>query len=203
MLMVVKRGQEFVLDSGDVFESNYLINNGWVAYGKVFAGVTQVWRCSPDGATTQLSYWGTSSRPLALSPNGAVMFANSPVLVFSEPWRLYLSQGTFPAWDVLGTHADPALHVFWGTDRWYASLGRSLYQVYTGQPYIAGSCAKTPGKGFQFDVVAAVGQIVITQLSTNAMSWVDCCTNTIADGTGVSVSPPTQTDCTLYRLRVQ
>ena len=151
------------------------MNNGWMAYTRdAGTGQYQVWRRSPDGATVQLTFFGSSSTLGALAPNGEVAFYNNS--------HLYISKGNWPPADVGLTPSNylgPFLRPFWQNGRWYATLGGSLFQIYTGPQIISPQI--TPNT-FRFDILGAIGQHIVSQSSTDLLHWTDLATNNIADG---------------------
>ncbi|MFO1475219.1 MAG: hypothetical protein U1F98_01035 [Verrucomicrobiota bacterium] len=177
--------------------TNFLISNGWLAYEANSAGVMQVWRRSPDGVATQLSYWGTASHLLGLAPNGQVIFS-------SPTSRLCLSKGTWPPYDIGAYNASGGLIPFWQDGRWEAFLGRSLFQISTGVPDVA-DCSLTSSHEFYFEVVAALGQRVVTEASADLAHWSPVATNVVVDGAPSVVKEPLQsgTAARYYRVHAQ
>ena len=175
--------------------SDYQINNGWVAYARSGGGQMQIWRRSPAGTQTQLTFYGTSSMLAALAPNGEVAFYNGS--------RLYISKGTWPPVDIAPATSSSGLTLFWQDDRWCAFLGRSLFQLYTGSPQIASLSTKS--NKFCFNLIGANGQHLVTQISTNLIDWTDFATNNISDGGNVEIEDYFDTNCPnkFYRLRLQ
>ncbi len=97
---------------------DYLANGGWIAFTKVGMGdQLQVWRRSPAGEETQVSFFGSSSYLAGLSPSGEVMFTNGN--------RRYLGrQSAFPV-DISSTLG----RVLWQDRQWLVMIGRSLFRV--------------------------------------------------------------------------
>jgi hypothetical protein len=74
-------GGEIALTSASTAEQtpdrDYAAQGGWVAYTQQSpSGELQVWSRSPAGTTTQVSFFGTSSRIEALDASGTIIFAN-------------------------------------------------------------------------------------------------------------------------------
>lgn len=98
--------------------SDYQLNNGWIAFTKPGTDSTlQVWVRSPSGKETKLTFWGTSSRIAALSPDGEVTFVNGNRLYLSGPGLTMIEIGSS-----LGRS-------FWQNDQWHVTIGRSLFRV--------------------------------------------------------------------------
>ena len=195
LIMITPAGQVKVAD-GAAIGADYQLNQGWLAFTRNATGAAQVWRRSPDGINTQLTFYGTDSAIAALAPNGEVLFYNGS--------QLFLSKGSGPPWPVAYAAPSSGLTFFWQSDRWLAALGRSLYQLYTGAPQIA-SPALSPQRTFTFDLIAAVGQTVVVQSSPDLVHWMDLSTNVVADGTGVRVEDALEGGVAdkFYRLRLQ
>jgi hypothetical protein len=177
----------------------YQMNNGWIAYTRdAGTGAYQVWRRAPDGATVQLTFYGTSSSLGALAPNGEVAFYNNS--------HLYISKGSWPPVDVgltASNYLGPYLRPLWQNGRWYARLGGSLFQIYTGSPQIISPHAAA--NTFSFNIVGAIGQRIVTQSSTDLLNWTNIATNTMADGAsmGVTDNGLAGLPAKYYRLRLQ
>jgi len=147
-----------------------------------------------------LTFFGSSSSVAALAPNGEVAVYNG--------LELYISKGAWPPVDIATSPAmlfnsiTPSLKPFWQVDRWYATLGGSLFQIFTGSPQIhklaiSNNVAK-------LDIMAASGQRVVTQVSSNLTDWVDLATNNISDGANLNVTDGTSAaPGKFYRLKVQ
>jgi len=58
---------------GTTVGGKYRINNGWIAYSLSQNGVEQVWRGTPLGTNTQLTFYSTSSSVEALDSSGALV----------------------------------------------------------------------------------------------------------------------------------
>ena len=97
---------------------DYLANGGWIAFTRLgTGGQRQVWRRSPVGAETQVSFFGSSSDIAALSPSGEVVFANGNRRYLGSPGFLPVEIGS-----TLG-------HVLWQDRQWLIIIGRSLFQI--------------------------------------------------------------------------
>ncbi len=201
ILMLITNGVETPIASGLAIGSDLQINNGWIAYSRNSgSGTMQVWRRSPEGANTQLTFFGSSSTVTALAANGEIAIFNG--------LELYISKGTWPPVDIvssptiLSNFLIPALKPFWQVDRWYATLGGSLFQIHTGLPQI--QRVNLTNGVMQLDIMAAAGQHVVTQTSSNLADWVDLATNNIADESVLQVvDPATNTSAKFYRLKAQ
>ena len=159
----------------------YQMNNGWIAYTRDDGTDRwQVWRRAPDGTTVQLTFFGSSSTLGAVAPNGEVAFYNNS--------HLYISKGSWPPMDVgltstnyLGAYLKP----FWQNNWWYATIGGSLFRIYTGSTQIINQ--QFTGNSFRFDLIGAMGQQMVSQSSTDLVHWTDFATNNIGDGANMSV----------------
>jgi hypothetical protein len=177
----------------------YQMNNGWIAYTRdPGTGQYQVWRRSPDGATVQLTFYGSSSTLGALAPNGEVAFYNDS--------HLYISKGSWPPVDAGLTPSNylgPYLRPFWQNGCWYARLGDSLFRIYTGSPQII--TPQATANTFSFDIVGAIGQHIVSQSSTDLLHWTDLATNNIADSASMSVTDNglSGVPAKFYRLKLQ
>ena len=177
----------------------YQMNNGWIAYTRnAGTGQYQVWRRSPEGATVQLTFFGSSSTLGALAPNGEVAFYNDS--------HLYISKGSWPPADAgltPGSYLGPYLRPFWQNGRWYATLGGSLFQIYTGNLQIISP--QISANTFRFDILGAIGQHIVSQSSTDLLQWTDLATNIIADDASLGVTDTglLGVPAKFYRLRLQ
>lgn len=98
--------------------SDYQLNNGWIAFTKTGSDNTlQIWVRSPSKQETKLTFWGTSSRIVALSPGGEVTFINGN--------RMYLSGPGLTAVEI-GSSLGRS---FWQNGEWFVTIGRSLFRV--------------------------------------------------------------------------
>jgi hypothetical protein len=194
-LMLISGAGESIVATGPSIGPDYLLNNGWTAFEKSGGGQMQIWRRSPAGTLTQLTFFGTSSTLAELAPNGEVAFANGS--------RLYISKGSWPPADIAPGTPASGLTPIWQDNRWYASMGRSLFQIYTGAPQIASP--QIAAGMFSLDLIAAQGQRVVTQISSNTVDWTDFSTNDVADGANLRVQCPVtpSPSSKFFRLRLQ
>lgn len=194
LILIDGNDQTNVLAQSSSMGSDTLMKNGWIAYEATGGGSTQIWRRSPTGQTTQLTYYGSSSALVALSPNGEVALSNGG--------ELYISKGIFPPFPIAATSFAAPLVPFWLDDRWYAPVGRSLYQVYTGYPIMLNPHLSSSNT-FNVDVVGAIGQNLVIQSSSDGQKWTDISTNTIADGMNPTLQFPINSHAAacFYRLR--
>ena len=97
---------------------DYLANNGWIAFTRVGTGdQLQVWRRSPAGEETHITFFGSSSYLAGLSPTGEVMFTHGN--------RRYMGQqSAFPV-DISSTLG----RALWQDGQWLVMIGRSLFRV--------------------------------------------------------------------------
>ena len=97
--------------------NDYQLNNGWIAFTKSGSDNTlQVWVRSPSGQETKLTFWGTSSRIAALSPDGEVTFINGNRMYLGGPGLTTIEVGSS-----LGRS-------FWQNGQWHVTIGRSLFR---------------------------------------------------------------------------
>jgi hypothetical protein len=98
--------------------ADYQVNNSWAAFTKPGTdGVFQIWRRSPAGYLTQLSFFGTSSSIDTLASNGDMTWISGK--------RRYLSiSGGLPV-DV-GSYLGKS--IFQG-GQWYVIIGKSLFSI--------------------------------------------------------------------------
>ncbi|OGW42606.1 MAG: hypothetical protein A2132_07495 [Nitrospirae bacterium RBG_16_43_11] len=97
---------------------DYQLNSGWIAFTKSGSDSTlQVWVRSPSGQETKITFWGTSSRIGALSPDGEVTFINGNRMYLSGPGLTTTEIGSS-----LGRS-------FWQDGQWYVTIGGSLFRV--------------------------------------------------------------------------
>lgn len=102
--------------------SDYQIAGGWVAYRDLgTSGQYQVWKRSPFGVKTQLTFFGSSSYIEALSPEGHVLWRNgsSPI---SPKFLDFRPLGSFIGQTV---HRD---------GQWHVVLGNQLFLLNTEIP---------------------------------------------------------------------
>ncbi|HEX3799157.1 MAG TPA: hypothetical protein VH413_10690 [Verrucomicrobiae bacterium] len=195
MLVLLNGAGKSVVAQAASIGADYLVRNGWVAYEQTGGGQAQIWRRAPNGVTTQITFFGTSSTLAALNPLGEIFFYNGSELYFGKV-------GTQPA--AIATQSPGlGLYFYWLDGRWYGALGRSLFQVYTGVPSIA--LPHISSNMFNLDLVGAVGQRIVTQTSVNGSTWTDILTNQIADGTNMTVQLPMDTNspARFYRIHSQ
>lgn len=186
---------EVTVAQGLTIGADYQLNNGWVAYSRSGGGQAQIWRCSPAGTNTQLTFYGTSSSLVALSPNGEVAFYNGTLL--------YISKGTWPPAEIATTSSGSGLSVLWQDDRWLATLGRSLFQIYTGTPQLISPSFS--GNNFSLGLVGPKGKHLVIEGTTNLVDWTAIATNYITDGVSCQAQDPITPDVPgkMYRLRLQ
>ena len=191
-LIRVADGGETVVSESPVIDPDYLVAGGWVAYAQQNGGVMQVWRRSPSGQNTQLTFYGTPSTLAAVAPNGEVAFYNNS--------KLYISKGTWPPAEIASVHSNSGLKVYWRDGRWQAILGRSLFQIYDGAPQ---AVLAYHGSSFNIDLIGAQGQRLVTECSTNFMDWTPVATNDVTDGGDLTVETPVDLTSPgkFYRLR--
>jgi hypothetical protein len=186
---------EVTVAEGLTIGADYQLNNGWVAYSRSGGGQGQIWRCSPAGTNTQLTFYGTSSLLAALSPDGEVAFYNGT--------QLYISKGTWPPAEIATTSSGSGLSVLWQDGRWLAPLGRSLFQIYTGTPQLISPSFS--GSDFDLGLVGPKGQHLVIEGTTNLVDWTAIATNYITDGANCRVQNPITPNVPgkMYRLRLQ
>lgn len=195
MLKKISAGGEVKLAEGLTIGSDYLINNGWVVYGRNSGGQTQVWRCSPAGTNTQLTFYGTSSALAAVSPDGEVAFYNNAIL--------YISKGVWPPTEIAAASSASGLTVLWQEGRWLGMLGRSLFQIYTGAPQLLSPTVS--GNNLGLGLVGPKGKYLVIECTTNLVNWQVIATNYITDGSGCQAYDPIVSNVLgkMYRLRLQ
>jgi hypothetical protein len=130
-----------------------------------------------------------------LSPDGEVAFYNGS--------HLYVSKGTWPPVEIATANTASGLTMFWQDGRWCATLGRSLFQVYSGAPQLV--APKLVGSNFGLSLIGAQGQRLITECTTNLVHWTAIATNDVADGANLNVQDPMTSGVSgkMYRLRLQ
>ena len=97
---------------------DYQVNNGWTAFTRLGTGEQlQIWLRSPQGVTSQETFFGTSSRINTLNPAGEYTFIHEN--------RLYLSGHDKNAIDVASAHGNS----FWLDGEWYVVIGRTLFKI--------------------------------------------------------------------------
>lgn len=194
-LKMIAESGESILAEGISIDQNYLLNNGWLAFAKSGGGQMQIWRRSPAGINTQLTFYGTSSTLAALAPNGEVAFYNGP--------HLYISKDTWPPVEVAFTTPGSGLTPFWQDGRWCATLGRSLFQIYTGVPRLISRAIHADK--FGVSLIGARGQQLVTEASSDFSNWIPVSTNQITDGANLEVEDAVNANVQgkFYRLRTQ
>jgi len=167
-----------VLSPGETSGSQ--LNGGWVAFTQPdFAGQLQVWRRSPSGAMSQVTFFGDSSTVAAVAPNGDVAYVHDG--------RLYLSQQGFPPIGICSTSVGGSL---WWEGNWYIVIGRSLFLVNTGNTSIGLDLPSyLPTGQFGFRITAGDGQRIIIQASTDLYQWASIGTNTLNGYTADFIDP--------------
>lgn len=195
ILKRINAAGEVTLATGAQFGTDYQINNGWVAYGRNNSGTTQIWRCSPAGINTQLTFSGTGSSLAALAPNGEVAFYNGA--------KLYLSKGTATPVEIATATSSSGLTVFWQEGRWLGMLGRSLFQIYSGAPELF--APRLAGNNFGLGLVGPKGRYLVVECSTNFVDWKAISTNYITDGAVHQTSDVLAPNISgkVYRVRLQ
>jgi hypothetical protein len=185
---------ETTIATGNTIAANYLVQNGWVAYLRNATGTDQVWRCSSDGVNVQLTFFGSNSSLAGLAPNGEVAFYNGT--------KLYVSKGSWPAIEIASANSGSGLTVFSQDGRWLATLGRSLFQIYTGTPQLV--LPHVAGGHFGLGLVGAKGQYLVLEATTNLVDWSAIATNHITDGASCQVQDPVTPNVPskMYRLRL-
>ncbi|MFO1511313.1 MAG: hypothetical protein U1F83_00100 [Verrucomicrobiota bacterium] len=186
---------EVTLAQGFAIGGDYQLNNGWVAYARNGGGQNQIWRCSPAGTNTQLTFYGTASSLAALSPDGETAFFNGT--------HLYTSKGTWPPAEIATATPGSGLTVFWQDGRWCATLGRSLFQIYTGTPQLISR--NVSGNNFGLGLIGAKGQSLVTECTTDFVHWTAIATNAVTDGANLEVQDQMTVGIPgkMYRLRLQ
>jgi hypothetical protein len=157
---------------------DYQVNNGWAAFTRIGGGQLQVWRRSPGGQEEQISFFGTSSRIVALGPGGEV--------AFSTGLRVHLARaGQIPREvGLLGAR------VFWFDGQPYELLGRELFRLNTGPtPARVDTPRVMPDGRFSFFVRAGEGQRVVIQASTDLRQWENVATNQFGSYTFQFIEP--------------
>jgi hypothetical protein len=175
---------ETILGPAPASDISRAITAGWTAFVKPGTGQTQVWTRSPYGVQTQRTFFGVSSDLYGLAPSGELMV----ISYLPSGWRLYfIPKGSTPndlgPW---GIGARP----FWIQGNWYASLGASLVAfVVPSAPAISPSGWNTNGQ-FSFHIAAGLGQQVVTQESTDLISWTNLSTNFVSGTAGIQAAFP-------------
>jgi len=96
--------------------TDYQVNDGWAAFTKPGTdGVLQIWLRAPNGGSTQLSFFGTSSSINALGLKGEVTWNSGSRLYLSKPGENPVDVGSS-----LGKS-------FYQGGQWYVTIGRSLF----------------------------------------------------------------------------
>lgn len=195
MLKKISAAGETTLATGVTISPHYLINNGWVAFMRNASGPLQVWRCSPAGTSTQLTFSGTASSLAGLSPEGEVAFHTG--------LQLNISSGTWPPAEIATDGAASGLQVWWQEGRWLATIGRSLFQIYTGTPQLVSP--ELSGNSFNLGLVGPKGKYLVIECTTNLVDWTAIATNFITDGANCQAQDPITPNVPgkMYRLRLQ
>ncbi len=195
ILKKIALGGEVTVAQGLTIGADYQLLNGWVTYSRSGGGQAQIWRCSPAGTNTQLTFYGTSSSLAALSPDGEVAFYNET--------NLYISKGTWPPAEIATTSSGSGLFVLWQDGRWLATLGRSLFQIYTGAPELISPSFS--GNNFGLGLVGPKGKHLVIECTTNLVDWTAIATNYITDGVSCQAQDPITPNVPgkMYRLRLQ
>ncbi len=202
-LVRISGAAQVVVAEAALIDPDFQINNGWLAYVIVVGNQVQLWRQSPEQIKTLL-YQGADCNLEALAPNGEVAFYGSE--------SLYIANGRgSPQFIVAGVPRPktmefdfyPTLKLYWLADRWYVTLGRTLFQVYTGAPKLVPQ--KSEPNKIRLDLIGAIGQRLVTESSTNLVNWQSIATNTIADGGSLTVQDNLDQKVArkFYRLRSQ
>lgn len=195
MLKKISAAGETTLATGLTLDAYYLVNNGWVAYRRNLSGTSQIWRCSPAGSNTQLTFSGAFSPLAGLSPEGEVAFHTGS--------QLNISKGTWPPVTVATDGATSGLQVWWQEGRWLATIGRSLFQIYTGTPLFLPP--RLSENNIALGLVGPKGKHLVVECTTNMVNWTPIATNYITDGasfqTHDAVDPSAAARA--YRLRLQ
>jgi hypothetical protein len=194
MLKKLDAHGETTIATGNTIATSYRMQNGWVAYLRNATGTDQVWRYSPNGVNTQLTFFGSNSSLAGLAPNGEVAFYNGT--------KLYVSKGSWPAIEIASANSGSGLTVFSQDGRWLATLGRSLFQIYTGTPQLV--LPHVAGGHFGLGLVGAKGQFLVLETTTNLVDWTAIATNHITDGASCQVQDPVTPNVPgkMYRLRL-
>jgi hypothetical protein len=195
MLKKLDAQGESTIATGNNIGANYRVQAGWVAYLRNATGTDQVWRCSPDGVSAQLTFFGSNSSLAGLAPNGEVALYNGT--------KLYVSKGSWPAIEIASANSGSGLTVISQDGRWLATLGRSLFQIYTGTPQLV--LPHVAGGHFGLGLVGAKGQQLVLEATTNLVDWTAISTNYITDGASCEVQDPVTPEVPgkMYRLRLQ
>ena len=101
----------------------YRVSNGFVAYCKTgTSGTDQIWLRDTTGASSQITFYSTSSQLDVLAPNGSFSFNRNQ----SNSWR-YLYDRNSNKFKALAY--SPFGKMYYQDSVWYMSVGRVLYKI--------------------------------------------------------------------------